>query len=169
MFSFATEDRQLALACALSYWVFRCRDKQRSPAMGLKTWEYFQSSIENSAIPSRNLNDYIVFLSKKLIVPVLKPTEWRRLVKPSQLVMRVSVDADGNMGDLIQTDKDRTLAWESWEQVIKQWTVQYGTTERHVLKQCLTKASIVTVYCRLKHEEDKLQWVNEPEEEAIDV
>ena len=168
MFGFTTEDRPLALASALTYWAFRCRDKQKSPANGLKTWEYLQSSIENAAIPARDLNDYLVYLSKKLIVPTLKPAEWRRLVKPDQIVIRATPEADKSLGDIVQLDQDQALAWESWEEIINRWSIQYGITQRHVLRQCLSRAQIVSLHCRLKHEEDKLIW-QQPEEETIDV
>jgi len=34
------KDRAYGLAAALSYWVFKCRDRRSSPAMGTKTWTY---------------------------------------------------------------------------------------------------------------------------------
>ena len=80
MYGIDTDDKVTALASALSYWVFRCRDKAKSPAMGLKTWEYFQSSIQNAAIPSRDIDSYLENLCKKLIVSHLNPKEWTRII-----------------------------------------------------------------------------------------
>jgi hypothetical protein len=170
MLGFQTEDRPLALASALTYWTFRCRDKMRSPANGIKTWEYLQSSIENSAIPSRTINDYLVQLSKKLIVPTFYPKEWRRLFDAKQVVLRATKLDDGGVGDLQQVDSDQHLNWQSWEPIIKEWSVKYGITERHILKECLTKSQLVALYCRLKHEEDKVLSTYEKDEvETIDV
>ena len=81
MYGIDSEDSVTALASALSYWVFRCRDKAKSPAMGLKTWEYFQSSIKNAAIPSRNIDDYIegdTDIEIKLPPPSPKPVRRKR-------------------------------------------------------------------------------------------
>jgi len=165
-----TEDKPIALASALTYWVFRCRDKQRSPANGIKTWEYVQTSIENAAIPSRNLNDYIHYLSKRLVVPTLKPKEWTRLVQPQQVILRAAKAEDGNVGEIQQIDSDQSLVWESWEDIIKRWSIQFGITDRAVLRQCLEKSQIVALYVRLKHEEDKALWLNKQEDEdVIDV
>lgn len=170
MLGINTEDKPIALASALTYWVFRCRDKQRSPANGIKTWEYVQTSIENAAIPSRNLNDYIHYLSKRLVVPTLKPKEWTRLVQPQQVILRAAKAEDGNVGEIQQIDSDQSLVWESWEDIIKRWSIQFGITDRAVLRQCLEKSQIVALYVRLKHEEDKALWLNKQEDEdVIDV
>jgi hypothetical protein len=171
MLGFLTEEKPLGLASALTYWAFRCRDKQRSPAMGIKTWEYLQSSIENAAIPSRSINDYLVHLGKKLIVPTFQPKEWRRLFDSKQVVLRASRLEDGSVGDLLEVTTDQAVNWQSWETILKQWGVEFGITERHILKECLTKSQMVSLYCRLKHEEDKLLSTYEKEDnvETIDV
>ena len=171
MLGFATEDRITSLAAALSYWVFRCRDNS-SAANGLKTWEYMQSSIQNAATPSRSLSDYLVNLSLKLSVPTLKPNIWRQIVQPNQVVLRAAVSEDGSLGDLQQFNKDQALAYQDWEQLIHQWRIEYGITERHVLRVCLNRPQIVTLYVRLKHEEEKLNWQNNTQEnqgDTIDV
>jgi hypothetical protein len=168
MLGFLTEDKPIALASALTYWCFRCR-VNNSPANGLKTWDYMQSSIQNAAIPSRTLNDYIVQLCHKLIVPTLKPQLWRKIVVPTQVVLRAALSDDGAIGDLQQLDKDQGMAWQTWEQILDSWKVQYGITERHVLKECLFKPQLVALYVRLKHEEEKALWLNQEEEETIDV
>ena len=170
MLGIQTNDRSIALAAAITYWVFRCRDKQRSPANGIKTWEYLQSSIENAAIPSRNLNDYIQFFCKKLIVPTLNPKEWTKLINPQQVILRATKNEDGSIGELQQLDKDQILIWQGWDEIIKQWNLEFGITDRHILKQCLEKSQIITLYTRVKYEEDKVLWLEKQDNEAtIDV
>ena len=71
------KDHAYGVAAALSYWVFRCRDKSKSPAMGTKTWTYLESSIQNSAEISTCIEDFLQILSNKLIAslrPLNLPT-----------------------------------------------------------------------------------------------
>ena len=143
MYGIETEDRVTALAAALSYWAFRCRDKAKSPAMGLKTWEYFQSSIQNAAIPSRNIDDYLENIAKKLIVPHLNPREWTRIIT------------------------GQTAQWVGWQDILNSLKSE-GISDRHILKMCREKSHIITTFCRVRFESDRAQ--NIPDEsEALDV
>ena len=169
MYGIDTDDKVTALASALSYWVFRCRDKARSPAMGLKTWEYYQSSIQNAAIPSRDIDSYLENLCKRLIVPHLNPKEWTRIIAPSQVVMRASVNADGSMGDIQQRDSDQHLVWLGWQDILNQLKPE-GIADRHILAICRSKPHVITTFCRVRFEVDKA--LNTPdtiEVETIDA
>lgn len=168
MYGIETEDKPTALASALSYWVFRCRDKGKSPAMGLKTWEYFQSSIQNAAIPSRNIDDYIENLAKKLIVNHLNPKEWTRIIQPNQVILRASVNADGSMGDIQQVDSDQSLQWFGWQQILESLKPE-GIGDRHILKICREKPHIITTFCRVRFESDRALNIPDEPETTLDV
>jgi len=75
------KDSAYGAAAALTYWVFRCRDKQKSPAMGTKTWTFLESSIQNSAETATCLEDYLQSLSDRLISH-LRPAELTWVVYP---------------------------------------------------------------------------------------
>ena len=159
------EDKKIALSAALSYWVFRCRDKQKSPAMGLKTWEFLQSSIKNSAIPSKSLEDYLENLSTKLVIAHLKPKEFTAIVQPRQRIQRIKEN-----GEILELDFDQennALLFEGWRSIMTALSVE-GITDRHVLQTCLKYPHIITTYVRLRHEEDKVIELEEIEE-AIEV
>jgi len=64
MFGIQTSSKEIAIATMITLWIFKCRDSGKTPAMGLKTWDYLNNSIKNSAIPSRSINDFIEQLSK---------------------------------------------------------------------------------------------------------
>lgn len=160
------EDKRIALASALTYWVFRCRDKQKSPAMGIKTWEYLQSSVKNAALPARTLEDFIENLSNKLIVPSLKPKEWTWVVSPSQTIQRVK-----ETGEILEFSEDQgnnKLLFESWRSLM-QALAPLGITDRHVLQVVLKYPHIICTYVRLRHEEDKVIGKDEIAEETITV
>ncbi len=162
-----TENEAVALASAISYWVFRCRDKAKSPAMGLKTWEYFQSSIQNAAIPSRSVDDYIENLSKKLIVAHLNPKEWNRIISPNQVILRASLDPDGNIGEIQQLESDQHLQWLGWQDILDSLKPK-GIGDRHILNMCKSKPHIITTFCRVRFESDRA--LNIPDEpETLDV
>jgi len=168
MYGIGTEDRVTALASALSYWVFRCRDKGKSPAMGLKTWEYFQSSIQNAAIPSRSIDDYIENLAKKLIVAHLNPKEWTRIIAPKQVILRASVNEDGSMGDIQQIDSDQHLQWLGWQDILNSLKPE-GISDRHILSLCKSKPHIITTFCRVRFESDRALNIPEETENTLDV
>lgn len=168
MYGIDSEDSVTALASALSYWVFRCRDKAKSPAMGLKTWEYFQSSIKNAAIPSRNIDDYIEALTNKLIVAHLNPKEWTRIISPNQVILRANVNADGGLDDIKQIDSDQSLQWLGWMDILDTLKLQ-GIGERHILNACRSKPHIITTFCRVRFECDRALNIPEETENTLDV
>lgn len=168
MYGIETKDKPAALSSALSYWVFRCRDKSKSPAMGLKTWEYFQSSIQNAAIPSRNIDDYIENLSKKLIVNHLNPKEWTRIIAPRQVILRASVNEDGSMADIQQMDSDQHLQWLGWQDILNSLKPE-GIGDRHILNMCKSKPHVITTFCRVRFECDRALNIPEETENTLDV
>lgn len=159
-------DRAYAAAAALTYWVFRCRDRAKSPAMGTKTWTYLESSIQNAAQTATCIEDYLQALADKL-VSHLRPAELTCVIQPNQVVFRVSRNADGSMGEIQERESDRDLAWMGWQDLLSDIQPD-GFTEWDVLELCRIKASIVQVLVRLRFEEDKMLGKDAPEE-AIEV
>jgi hypothetical protein len=168
MYGIETEDKPTALASALSYWVFRCRDKGKSPAMGLDTWTRLQSNILIAATPSRTLNDYVEYLSRRLIVPHLNPKEWTRIIAPKQVILRASVNADGSMGDIQQMDGDQHLQWLGWESIINSLKPE-GVSDRHILNVCKKYPHVIATYCRVRFECDRALNIPEETENTLDV
>lgn len=165
MFGVKTNQPDIALASALSYWCFRCRDRAKSPAMGLKTWEYLQSSVTNSAIPSRNLNDYIENLSNKLIVPTLKPKEWAFIINPQQKIQRIN--QDGAIYEFFDDQNNLGLQFIDWNDLLNSLASQ-GITDRKVLQSIIKYPHVITTYVRVRYEEDKAIG-HEEIEETIEV
>lgn len=144
------KDAAYGAASALTYWVFRCRDKQKSPSMGTKTWTFLESSIQNSAETATCLEDYLQTLSDRLISH-LRPAELAWVVKPLQRVLRVSVD-----GSTVQElDRDQESNLIGWRDILEQLK-PYGFSEWEVLELCRRKASIIQVLVRLRFEDDRL-------------
>lgn len=164
MYGMDTEDVSTALAAALSYWVFRCRDRGKSPAMGLKTWEFFQSSIQNAAIPSRSIEMYIEGMARKLIVPHLNPREWMRIISPIQTTSRIKVTPIVGLDDGPVVN---AFDWLGWEEILASLRSQ-GISDRHILNKCRTAPHIITALCRVRFEYDKE--LNAPEiVETVDI
>lgn len=150
-----------ASAC-LSYWVFRCRDKQKSPAMGTKTWTFLESAIQNSAEVSSTLEDYLQNLSNQLIAN-LRPAELTWIVQPTERIIRV-----GNGDEILEIDSDKQLNIYSWRDVLSSIAME-GFSEWDVLELCRTKSSIIQVLCRLRFEVDRALGKETIEELAIEV
>lgn len=165
----SVNDHPTALASALTYWVFRCRDRSRSPAMGIKTWEYLQSSIKNAAIPARDVDSYLQNLCSRLVVAHLRPAELTWILQPEQVILRVTRNPDGTLGNIQERESDQPLVFKGWQDILEELKPQ-GVTERHVLKLCREKPHIVTTYCRVRFEEDRAVGKDAPvEAEAIEV
>lgn len=150
-----------ASAC-LSYWVFRCRDKQKSPAMGTKTWTFLESAIQNSAEVSSTLEDYLQNLSNQLIAN-LRPAELTWIVQPTERIIRV-----GNGDEILEIDSDKQLNIYSWRDVLSSIAME-GFSEWDVLELCRTKSSIIQVLCRLRFEVDRALGKETVEDLAIEV
>jgi hypothetical protein len=135
-------------SAALSYWVFRCRDRQKTPAMGTKTWTFLESAIQNSAEISTTLEDYLQNLSNQLIVN-LRPSELIWIVQPTHRVIRVD-----DLGEIQERDTDRELNIYSWRDILKVLATE-RISEWDVLDLCRSKPSIIQVLCRLRFEADK--------------
>lgn len=163
----SVSDPTTAIAASLTYWVFRCRDRDKSPAMGLKTWEYLQSSIRNAAIPSRDVDDYLQNLCNKLIVAHLRPAELTWILQPEQVVLRARRNPDGTLGDIQERESDQVLVFTGWQDLLEELKPQ-GITDRHILKLCREKPHIIATYCRVRFEEDRALGKDTPVE-AIEV
>lgn len=135
-------------AAALSYWVFRCRDRAKSPAMGTSTWTFLESSIQNAAEVSTTIEDYLQKLSDSLIAH-LRPKELVWIVQPDITIQRVM-----NTGEILELDIDQDLPIYSWSEII-QAIAPEGFSEWDVLELCRTKAAIIQVLCRLRFERDR--------------
>jgi len=141
-------DSGYACAAALSYWVFRCRNRQKSPAMGTSTWTFLESSIQNAAEVSTTIEDYLQKLCDSLIAH-LRPAELVWIVQPEITIQRVTKD-----GEILQLDVDQSLPIYSWTEMINALAPE-GISEWDVLELCRTKAAIVQVLCRLRFERDR--------------
>lgn len=141
-------DRAYAAATALTYWVFKCRDRAKSPAMGTKTWTFLESSIQNAAEVSPNLEGYLQKLCNALIAH-LRPQVLADIVQPEQRIVRVN-----SLGEIQEMDTDQTLRFMGWRDLVLD-IAQDGFTEWDILELCRTRASIIQVLCRLRFEEDR--------------
>ena len=150
-----------ASAC-LSYWVFRCRDKQKSPVIGTKTWTFLESAIQNSAEVSSTLEDYLQNLSNQLISN-LRPAELTWIVQPTERIIRV-----GNGDEILTIESDKQLNIYSWRDILSSIAME-GFSEWDVLELCRTKASIIQVLCRLRFEVDRALGKETIEDVAIEV
>lgn len=162
-----TRDRSYGAAACMTYWVFKCRDRKKSPAMGTRTWTYLESSIKNAAEISTNLEDYLQRLCDKLCSQ-LRPVELTKIIKPTQRILRVNEDAT----EIQELETDQNLIFMGWLDLLND-IEPHGFTEWDVLELLRTKSGIIQVLCRLRFEEDRAIGMEEPEEfievEAINV
>jgi len=155
-------DRCYAMASALTYWAFKCRDRSKSPAMGTKTWTFLESSIQNSAEISSNLEEYLQRLAGRL-VSHLRPSELTKVIQPEQRILRIN--ADGT--ELQEIDSDQSILFVGWQDLLEAIAPD-GYTEWDVLELCRSNASIIQVICRLRFEEDRVLGQDAPDE-ALEV
>lgn len=155
-------DRIYGAAAVLSYWVFKCRDRKRSPSMGTKTWTYLESSIKNSAEISNTLEKFLSTLCDKLI-SFLRPSELNLVISPKQRILRVNEDAT----EIQELDADKSAVFFGWLDIIEDIKLD-NATEWDVLDLLRNQPGIIQVICRLRYEEDKLLGQDEPLE-VIDV
>ena len=151
-------DKCYALATALSYWVFKCRDRRTSPAMGTKTWTYLESSIRNSAEVSTTIEEYLQQISGKL-KSHLRPAVLTGIIQPQQRIIRMN--ADGS--EIQELEGDQDTLFMGWHDLLDDIAPD-GFTEWDVLELCRSKASIIQVLCRLRFEDDRLLGQDTPEE-----
>lgn len=151
-------DHLYGVSAALTYWVFKCRDRRKSPAMGTKTWTYLESSIRNCAEISSTLEDYLQRLADKLMAQ-LRPVELTKIIQPQQRILRVNQDGS----EILEIDADQQLIFSGWLDLVEAIAPD-GFTEWDVLELCRTKAGIIQVICRLRFEEDRVLGMDEPEE-----
>lgn len=161
------KDQSYGVAAALTYWVFKCRDRVKSPAMGVKTWSFLESSIQNSAEVSTCIEDYLQRLSTSLISH-LRPAELSKIIKPEQRIIRVNAD----LSEVQELTSDEQIAFVGWHDLLND-IAPHGFSEWDVLELCRTKATIIQVLCRLRFEDDRALGQDTPDDilevEAISV
>lgn len=135
-------DRNIAFITAVTYWVFKCRDLTKSPANGMKTWEYLKTSIVNAAIASQGLNDYIERLCKLLVVPHLRPQIWFKIIN--------------SYNNYTNTDEEAKKGYfshfVSWDTLIDIDKIDLSS----IIDICLKYPHLVTTFVRIKNDEDKM-------------
>lgn len=137
-----------AVAALLSYWVFDCRDRKRSPAMGTDTWRYLESSIRNSAEISANLEDYLQNMCDKLQSHLI-PERLTRILHPSQQISRFG---EGQIETFGTEVFPAIIGWQDLLGVVG----PDGFTEWDILELCRAKPAIIQVLCRFRFEDDKV-------------
>lgn len=142
-------DKCYGASAALTYWVFKCRDRATSPAMGTKTWTYLESSIRNAAEGITCLEEYLQYLSDTL-KSHLRPIVLTGIIEPQQRILRVN--ADGS--ELQELTTDLSLVFMGWQDLLQDLQLD-GFTEWDVIEVCRSKATIIQVLCRLRFEEDR--------------
>lgn len=142
-------DKCYGLASALTYWVFKCRDRAKSPAMGTKTWTFLESSIQNAAEVSTSIEDYLQRLGTSLISH-LRPQVLTAIVNPEQRILRVNAD----LSEMQELSIDEKLVFVGWHDLLVD-AYRDGFSEWDILDLCRTRASIIQVLCRLKFEEER--------------
>lgn len=157
------KDSCYGCATALAYWVFRCRDKSKSPAMGTATWTYFESSIQNSAEISTTIEDFLQYLANKLISN-LRPKELIWIVQPTEKIVRIN-----EVGEILELESDQNIdSFYSWQNMLEAIKPD-GFSEWDVLELLRTKASIIQVLARLRFEQDRALGKETIEDDFITV
>lgn len=151
-------DKCYAAAAVLTYWVFKCRDRGQSPAMGTETWTYLESSIRNSAEISTSIEDYLQHLCDKLKAHI-RPAELTKIIQPEQRIIRIN--ADGT--ELQELEADQSLAFMGWHDLLAD-IARDGFTEWAVIELCRSRPAIVQVLCRLRFEEDRAVGQDTPDD-----
>lgn len=146
------------LAAALSYWVFKCRDRQKSPSMGTKTWTFLESSIQNSAQVSTTLEDYLQRLCNAL-QSHLKPAVLTGIVQPQQRILRVNAD----LSEIQELTEEQALPFIGWRDLLDS-IAPNGFTEWDVLELCRNRPAIIQVLCRLRFEDDRATGNDTPDD-----
>ena len=152
-----TRDYKYACAAALSYWVFRCRDRKRSPAMGTKTWTYLESSIENASQAANNIEKFLANLQNAL-VSSLRPAELLFVIGAhveSQTILRLQ-NSTNELMELPSDQANPTLTSWGWRDLVDDACKNAKCREWHILDVCRQQSSIVQLCCRTRFEEDKL-------------
>lgn len=143
------KDKRYAAAAVLTYWVFKCRDRSRSPAMGTTTWTYLESSIKNSAEVSTSIEDYLQYLCDRL-QSCLRPRVLTEIIQPRQRILRINEDGT----ELQEMDNDQNLIFVGWHDLLTDIAID-GFNEWDLLEICKSRSSIIQVLCRIRFEEDR--------------
>lgn len=140
-------DRLYGAAAALTYWVFKSRDRRKSPAMGVKTWTFLESSILNAAMSASTVEDYLQNLCN-LLQSRLIPQVLVSVVEPKIRMMRYNTETE----EIIEPDQ--SIIIYGWGDIINDLAA-HGFSEWELLELCRQKPAIIQVLCRFKFEEDK--------------
>jgi len=167
-------DAATAYLSAITYWVFSCRDAQRSPASGLETWSFLQKAIEQAAIPATSLAKYQSLLCDRLVVPALYPKRLTKILSnsESETVILFGRRVEGTPTDLRELSPDTPERIMVSPDALLQDLRLQGISERQILG--LAKPTrlggiphVIGMYCQIAHEEYKYKPADE--NEAIEV
>lgn len=142
-------DRLYGASAALTYWVFKSRDRRKSPAMGVKTWTFLESSIQNAAMSASAIEDYLQNLCN-LLQSRLIPEVLVSIVKPEVKLVRFNTETK----EIIEKNQQNIIYGYGWGDILIDISSQ-GFSEWELLELCRQKPAIVQVLCRFRFEEDR--------------
>lgn len=144
-------DSSYAVASALSYWAFVCRDRKKTPSKGYETWTYLGKAIKQSSLSAIALETYLQGLCNKLSAPSLRPAVLTKIVNPEQILMRVPIiDGIAQVQEMQELKQDQAIALLGWRDLLS-IAEKDGFGERRILQLCKTEPNIIEAICRLKH------------------
>ena len=154
MLGFATNKPEVAIAAALVYWAYKCRSSA-TQVNGIKTWERLTNITQNAARPAEDLDGYLEQLCRLMAGNSLRPAVWQSIVQSGdrQVVLRVTKDSEGRIGDIQEIESDRALAFESWNELVDHYAPQ-GLTQDDVIRTAERYPHVVAAMVRLRRDED---------------
>ena len=175
-------DRYYGAATALTYSVFKSRDRKNSPVQKKKliVWTILGSRILAAANGADSIEDYLQLLCEGL-KSWLNPKELARVVNPESRIFRVNVDAS----EIMELNQDtflnifgfRDLIEDLASHEVKEFAsldedsqqVVIQDIELKLLDLMRKKYRIIECLCNIKHNIDKELKQEEAIEEYIDV
>ena len=154
LYGFQHPKPEVAIAAAMVYWCYRCRD-HRSQVNGLEAWKRLTNCIQNAARPSEDLDAYLEQLCRLLYVENLRPDVWRAIVSPADRVtmVRVHRGSDGAIQEIQELEADAAIAFETWHDLLNYHRPD-GLTEDDILRTAEQYPHIIAAVVRLRRDQD---------------
>lgn len=168
-------DPATAYISSLTYWVFSCRDRNKTPAQGLEKWSYLGSAIQQAAVTAQSIEQYQANLADRLKAksPVLSRYAKMLVHEENQRVILFGTKTEAGLTDLQEFSSHQALPIYASPADVLQDLLAQGIRESEILKIAKPtrlggKPFVVQMYCQVA--DQVFGWQPPAEEdETIDI
>lgn len=149
-------DPATAYLSSVTYWVFCCRDRNKTPAQGLDKWSFLGSAIQQAAVTAQSIEQYQANLADRLkaTAPILSRYSKMLAHEENQRVILFGTRTEAGLTDLQEVSDHKNMPIYASPADVLQDLLAQGVHEAEILSIARPtrlggKPFVIQMYCQV--------------------